>query len=82
VEDLPTPASMISAGTMRAHRFRWFAYAGGERIPRVKTMRGQWGFDAVRSCGYDTKVGGGVESYIKTLIWNHRFDAQSVAVTQ
>lgn len=56
------------------HQIRWYVHSGGELIPRESTMRGQWGFEAKCSCGWETKSGGGVESWIDRMIWNHKFD--------
>lgn len=57
------------------HRVQWFVYAGGERIPRQASMRGTWGYDAVCECGWDSRTGGGVRSYVEELIREHRRDA-------
>ncbi len=56
------------------HKVRWFVYAGGERIPRESTMRGTWGYDAVCSCGWDSKTGGAVESCVKRAVAEHKWD--------
>lgn len=58
--------------TATQHKVRWFVYAGGEKIPHTATMRGQWGYDVECSCGWATKTGGAVRSYIKTEIWLHK----------
>lgn len=72
--------SLISVETMRAHRARWFVYADSKRIPYVKTMRGQWGYDVVCSCGWDSKTGGAIKRYVAEELWVHRFEAQSEGV--
>lgn len=54
------------------HRFRWFVYAGRERLPRTAIMRGAWGYDAVCSCSYDTNTGGATRGYIEGLVWLHK----------
>ena len=64
----------------QAHRVRWWVYTGGvdedgrrERIPRVSTMRGQWpGYDVECSCGWESRTGGAVRSYIEQLVWEHK----------
>jgi hypothetical protein len=58
----------------KAHRISWFVYAGGEMIPRESTMRGQWGYDAKCSCGWESRTGGGTRSYVEDMIANHKFD--------
>jgi len=54
---------------------KWFVYAGEEKIRYNKTMRGAWGYDVTCSCGWETKTGGGVRSWIEEEIYAHkRFD--------
>jgi hypothetical protein len=69
-------ASPISPETMREHRARWFVYAGREKIRHTATMRGQWGYDVECSCGWKTRTGGGVRSYVEDELFAHRFSAQ------
>jgi hypothetical protein len=57
------------------HRIRWYVYAGGERIPRTSSMRGSWGYDATCSCGWDSRTGGAVESYVRRQVADHKWDA-------
>lgn len=54
------------------HSIRWYAYADGQRIPRTSQMRGQWGYDAVCSCGWDSRTGGGVRSYVAEQVADHK----------
>jgi hypothetical protein len=67
---------LLTPEIKRAHKARWFAYAGGERIPAQSTMRGTWGWDVVCSCGWETNTGGGVRSYVEDKLWDHRYSAQ------
>jgi hypothetical protein len=56
-----------------AHRMRWFVYSTGEKLPRVATMRGTWdGYDVQCSCGWETRTGGAIKSYIDQLVWEHK----------
>lgn len=63
------------------HRTSWWVYTGGtdeqgrrERIRWQSTMRGFWpGYDASCSCGWETRTGGAVRSYIRQQIWEHKF---------
>jgi len=55
----------------------WWVYAGAERIRRNRTMRGQWGYDVTCSCGWDSRTGGAVRSYVERLIWEHKWEAGS-----
>jgi hypothetical protein len=57
---------------MAEHRITWWVYAGAERIRRTATMRGQWGFDATCSCGWDSKTGGALERYVRDEVWFHK----------
>ena len=68
---------LITPETKAAHKAKWFAYAGGERIPAQSTMRGTWGWDVVCSCGqFDSKTGGGVRSYVEEKLFDHRYSVQ------
>ena len=69
--------------TAATHRVRWFVYTGhrtadghAERIPRTASMRGHWpaGYDAECACGWKTRTGGAVRSYIELEIWQHKRD--------
>lgn len=57
---------------MTEHKIRWWVWAGNERIPRNAQMRGQWGYDATCSCGWDTHTGGAVRSYVEKEIYFHK----------
>lgn len=67
------PQSMTHTSTP-GHTVRWYVYADGVRIPRTAMMRGQWGYDAVCSCGWDSKTGGGVRSYVEREVTEHKSD--------
>jgi hypothetical protein len=69
-------SSLITPETMQAHRATWWAYAGGQRIRREKTMRGQWSFDVTCSCRWDSRIGGGVRSAVEEALGDHRYDEQ------
>jgi hypothetical protein len=64
--------------TTTDHKIRWFVYAGGfgaplVKIPHTSTMRGTWaGYDVECSCGWESRTGGAVRSYIKREIWAHK----------
>lgn len=58
-----------------AHKIRWFVRLGEEMVPRTSGMRGQWGYDVKCSCGWETKTGGAVKSYIDREVWAHKFYA-------
>jgi len=59
--------------TKTTHRARWFVYADGVMIPRQSTMRGQWGYDVMCSCGWRTYTGGAVKSYVDQELWHHKW---------
>lgn len=68
---------IIRPETMKAHRMSWFVYADGQRMPRQSSMRGQWGYDVVCSCGnFETHTGGATKTYIDDEIFAHRFSEQ------
>jgi len=54
------------------HKIRWFVWAGGEKIPRTSTMRGQWGYDAECTCGWQTRTGGAIKRCIQDEVWFHK----------
>lgn len=68
---------LLSPDTMRAHRVKWWVYAGRERIRHNASMRGQWGYDVTCSCGWDSRTGGGLKRAVADDLWFHRFSAQS-----
>lgn len=63
------------------HRIAWFVYTGArdenghpERIRRTATMRGTWpGYDVTCSCGWETRTGGAVRSYIEGEVSLHKW---------
>lgn len=59
------------------HRIRHYVYEtpGGNLIPRTSGMRGTWpGHEAKCSCGWETRTGGAVRSYIDREVSDHKFD--------
>lgn len=58
-----------------AHRIRWWVYAGDERIPYEASMRGQWGFDATCSCGWDSRTGGAIRPRVREYVQEHKWGA-------
>lgn len=58
------------------HRISWWVYTGNgqERIRRTAKMRGWWpGYDVTCSCGWETRTGGAVRSYVEREVWLHKF---------
>jgi hypothetical protein len=49
-----------------------FVYAGDEKIRHTSNMRGEWGYDFKCSCGFETKTGGAIYSYIREQIKDHK----------
>jgi len=59
------------------HRVRWYAYLDGERIQRTARMNGaDWGWDAVCSCGWETRTGGAIQQRIRDDVYWHRWEAE------
>lgn len=54
------------------HRVRWFVYVDGKPVPHQATMRGPWGYDAKCSCGWETRTGGAVRSYVQGEVRFHK----------
>ena len=59
--------------TSSTHKISWFVVVDGKLIPRTSSMRGQWGYEAKCSCGWETRTGGAVKSYITGEISFHKF---------
>lgn len=76
---------LIRPETMKAHRARWFAYAGGYGTPLVKIphnskMRGSWpGWDVTCSCGWESRTGGATKGSVLDALWDHRWAEQCSA---
>jgi len=71
---------LIRPEIMKAHRARWFVWAGGEKIPHAATMRGLWGYDVTCSCGeWESKTGGATRGSVADALWDHRYSAQCEA---
>jgi hypothetical protein len=74
---------LVRPETLAAHRARWFVYAGGygtplTKIPHTASMRGHWpGWDVTCSCGWESRTGGAVRSYVADKLLDHRLDAQA-----
>ena len=58
------------------HRIRWYVYAGGELVPREASMRGAWPCEAKCSCGWETRTGGAVRSWIERAVREHKWDVE------
>lgn len=58
------------------HRIRHYVYAGGELVPRTAAMRGAWPCEAKCSCGWETRTGGAVRSYIDRMVDDHKLDVK------
>lgn len=55
-----------------SHRVSWYVYVDGQRIRRTASMRGAWAYDVECSCGWYTRTGGAVKSYVDSLVWEHK----------
>ena len=59
------------------HKITWF-----EKNPQTREMRpreswmrgGDFSWEAKCSCGWETHNGGAIESYVKSEIYEHKFD--------
>jgi hypothetical protein len=57
------------------HTIRWYGLSDGERIPRNKLMnKGDWGWDATCSCGWDSRTGGALHHDVARKIDDHLVD--------
>lgn len=62
--------------TETTHRIRHYVYAGVQLIPRESSMRGTWACEAKCSCGWETRTGGAVRSWIEREVAEHKFDVE------
>lgn len=53
-------------------KITWFVWTGGERFPKTANMRGEWGYDAKCSCGYETRTGGATRKYVENQMRLHK----------
>jgi hypothetical protein len=53
-------------------QIKWFVYAGEEKIAYQSSLRGTYGYDATCSCGWESKTGGGVRTWVKDLVETHK----------
>lgn len=67
---------MKLVATTEKVQIKWFVYSMGYKLPRTASMRGAWdGYDAACSCGWESKTGAGVKSWVLELVEKHkRFD--------
>lgn len=66
------------------HSIRWFAVSTDAtgariRIPRNRHMRGTWGWDAVCTCGWDSRTGGALEREVRRQVADHKADVAYAA---
>lgn len=56
-----------------AHRIRWWAYVGGERVPRASSMKDkEFGWDATCVCGWDSRTGGATMASVDQQVQEHK----------
>ena len=66
----------MSAATT-THKIRWYIYtydSAGRRhmIPRTHGIRGSWGYDVICSCGWESRTGGAIRTYMEREVWLHK----------
>lgn len=62
---------------IKGHKISWFVYAGTERIPSQKSMRGTWGYDAVCECGWDSQTGGATATSVGRMVTDHKWEVST-----
>jgi hypothetical protein len=68
-KETPMPAT--------THKIRHFVVVDGTLIPRESGMRGAWPCEAKCSCGWETRTGGAVRSFINTEVADHKWDVEN-----
>lgn len=53
-------------------QIKWFVWTAGEKFVHTSNMRGQWGWDAKCSCGWETRTGGATKGCVQTLVEEHK----------
>jgi hypothetical protein len=73
-----TQHGQLTVEQRKAHRITWWVYVGSppERIRHEATMRGQWGWDATCSCGWDSRVGAGLRRAVQARVDEHKRDVR------
>jgi 4-hydroxy-3-methylbut-2-enyl diphosphate reductase IspH len=51
---------------------KWFGVSQDVRVPASASMRGTWGWDATCSCGWDSKTGGAIRTYVQQEVRLHK----------
>ena len=64
---------MKLVATTEKVQIKWFVYSMGQKLPKTASMRGSWdGYDASCSCGWESKTGAGVKSWVTELVEKHK----------
>ena len=53
---------------------KWFVWNGGKRYERNNEIKWGQGYDFACSCGYESRTGGAVKSYVRDLIDRHKIE--------
>lgn len=71
---LPASSPTLAPSAPVKHSIRWWAYDGGDRIPRRSDMKdGEWFWDATCSCGWDSNTSGVLTmSAVDKLVKEHK----------
>ena len=51
---------------------KWWVVEDGQRFRNQSTLRGKWAYEATCGCGWDSKTGGAVRSYIQQAVSDHK----------
>jgi hypothetical protein len=63
------------------HAITWWVWAGGEKMRHTAQMRGQWGWDASCTCGWESRTGGATRGSVQRDVDDHKWDYRNVAET-
>jgi hypothetical protein len=59
---------------MSNHKIKYWVYAGGELMRHSRNMVGFKMWEASCSCGWKTRTGGAIQSYIKREVQWHKWE--------
>lgn len=62
-------------------QIKWFVWSMGQMLPHDSSMRGNWGWDAKCSCGWETRTGGAIKSNVREKVELHKLMEHNYSYT-
>ena len=54
-------------------QIKWFYVVNGRKYRMVKGLIGNTAWDATCSCGWESRTGGGVKSWLDQMVFEHKY---------